>query len=144
MWTICEEREFPGTPLATRAARTFVRGIVTDARLQDAAVLAVGALVDNAVRNSKSGRPGGTFRVYIELWWDWENIPWVYLAVTDEGALTVPSSYRSAPSDTLGGRCLTAVTAVATEWGVISRQRSHMVWAWLDSVFAWQQVAALS
>jgi hypothetical protein len=51
---------------------------------------------------------------------------------------------RSAPSDTLGGRCLTAVAAVATEWGVISRQRPHMVWAWLDSVFAWQQVAALS
>ena len=120
--TIIAEQEFAGLPSAAPAARAFVAALVTDAGLRPGAVLAVDELAANAIRHSRSGLPGGTFTVCVEV-----AAAWVRVQVTDQGGGGTPL-VRQVSGDAVGGRGLWIVGALAAEWGVASLSDGLRVW----------------
>jgi serine/threonine-protein kinase RsbW len=126
--TVIAEREFPGVPASAHSARAFVADLVTDPGLRDTAVLAVSELAANAIQHSRSGQPGGTFTVYVEVAHGTEAGAWTYVEVTDQGGGAIPVNHHGFPADAIGGRGLGIVRALAAEWGVISSRDGHLVW----------------
>ena len=143
---ITAEQEFPGVATSAQLARAFVASLVVDSRLRDAAVLAVGELAANAIRHSRSGLPGGTFSVYVEveLGWDDATQACTYVEVTDQGGGVIPLGGPELAGHAVGGRGLGIVRALTDEWGVISRCDCHVVWGRLYSASALQGLAAMS
>jgi anti-sigma regulatory factor (Ser/Thr protein kinase) len=86
-------------------------GIVPAALLVDAAAVAA-ELVGNAVRHA-APLPGGVVRVV------WRTVAGggVEIRVTDGGAAAAPQICQVTP-DSISGRGLTIVEALATRWGV--------------------------
>lgn len=130
--TVSAEQEFAGIPASARSARTFVAALVEDAPLRNAAVLAVSELATNAILHSRSGQPGGTFTVFVEVC-NGTAAAWAYVEVTDHGGGTIPLDRREVPAHTGSGRGLGVVRALAAEWGVISSADGHRVWGRFDS-----------
>jgi serine/threonine-protein kinase RsbW len=126
--TMLAEREFPGVPASAHSARVFVADLVTDPELRDTAVLAVGELAANAIQHSRSGQPGGTFTVYVEVAHGKEDKTWTYVEVADQGGGAIPLDHHGFSADAIGGRGLGIVRALAAEWGVISGRDGHLVW----------------
>ena len=122
MTTIAEQR-FPGVPESAAAARRFVAGRVTETGLAHVAALVVGELACNAIRHSRSGLPGGTFTVCVEV-----TAAWLRVAVADQGGAGTPM-VRQVSADADDGRGLSIVDALASEWGAGSYRRGLLVWA---------------
>ena len=130
--TVSAEQEFPGVPASARSARAFVAALVTDSEVRDTAVLAVGEFAANAIQHSRSGSPGGTFTVYVEVADGDEGKAWTYVEVTDQGGGVIPLDHHGFSPDAIGGRGLEIVRALATEWGVMSHRDGHRVWGRFD------------
>ena len=128
------EQEFLGVPASAQSARTLVAALVEDARLRDAAVLAVSELATNAILHSRSGQPGRTFTVYVEACNGETAAAYAYVQVTDDGGGIIPLDRRVVPAHVDCGRGLGVVRALAAEWGVISGADGHRVWGRFDSM----------
>lgn len=120
------EQQFPGVFESAGAARRFMAGQVTDQPAAQAAALCVAELAGNAIRHSRSGDPGGTFTVRVEV-----AATWVHVEVADQGGPGTPT-VRDASADADGGRGLSIVAALATDWGVVPHCGGHRVWARCD------------
>ncbi|WP_433248658.1 ATP-binding protein [Actinomadura nitritigenes] len=91
----------------------------------DDVLLTVDELVVNALRHTRSGRPGGTFAVDIVSWGGSFAV-----AVTDEGAPCEPAvadADADAGDDAESGRGLRTVSLLASGWGWFGNDRSRAV-----------------
>jgi transcriptional regulator with XRE-family HTH domain len=75
-------RVFPGRADQVREARAFLRAILADCPVADAALLVCSELAANSVQHSRSGQPGGTFTVSAEI----RPGAGVWVEVQDDGA----------------------------------------------------------
>ncbi|MDL4820790.1 ATP-binding protein [Actinomadura opuntiae] len=114
-------RPFPGTPDQAAAVRRFTSMLLAGCPVLDDILLTVDELVVNALRHTKSGRPGGAFTVEIA---HWDGA--VTVAVTDEGAACEPTVTEAA-DDAESGRGLRTVSLIATGWGWFGNDRSRTV-----------------
>lgn len=103
-------RTFPGRPEQACAVRQFVAALLPDRPRLDEVLLAVGELVANALRHTKSGR-GGVFAVDVLHATDGTAV-----AVTDEGGPDEPVA-RDAAELAECGRGLRTVSLLADSWG---------------------------
>ena len=126
--TLSAEQKFPGVPAAARSARAFVAALVTDESLRDMTILAVSELATNAIQHSRSGLPGGTFTVYVEVANGDSDKAWSYVEVTDQGGGPIPLDDHGVPADAVDGRGLGIVRALAAAWGVTPHRDGHRVW----------------
>lgn len=123
------QRTFPGTPDQVTAARHLVRLMLGDTPVTADAETIAAELAANAVRHTRSGRPGGTFT--LELLHDGTA---VRLAVRDQGGDRRPT-FTPAPAacaDDLPdhGYGLTLVATLATRAGIRGNPLTgHTVWA---------------
>src|SRR5918999_3541810 len=83
---MCWRRAFPGTPEHGSQARGFVRSLLGDHPLLDDVLLVTAELFANAVRHSRSARPGGLVIVEIRRW-----RRGVAIAVVDQGGPGEPA-----------------------------------------------------
>lgn len=100
-------RTYPGRPDQAGLVRRFTGFLLDEWPLVDEVVFAAAELSANAVRHTRSGRPGGSFAVEVRRWRDGAAI-----AVTDQGAAGAP---RLGDADGLSesGRGLRAIQATA-------------------------------
>jgi anti-sigma regulatory factor (Ser/Thr protein kinase) len=101
---------FPGRPDQARAVRAFVAMLLPDRPRLDEVVLAVGELVANALRHTRSGQ-GGFFTVDV-----YHAAGRTEISVTDQGG---PAEPVVADADELAecGRGLRTVALLADSWG---------------------------
>lgn len=94
-----------------------------DARWRAGQVIA--ELIANALRHTHSGEPGGRFTVTVDT-----GGPWIWIAVTDEGSVTVPVASPQ-PPDLLveGGMGLHLVSEFSVEWGHEPYGTGRITWA---------------
>jgi serine/threonine-protein kinase RsbW len=119
-------REFYGVAESASAARRFVADQVDDPRVAQVAVVCVNELVCNAIQHSRSGLPGGMFTVSTEV-----APAWLRVDVSDRGGAGTPI-VRQLSADSIGGRGLSIVGALASEWGVASHRDGLRVWLRFD------------
>jgi anti-sigma regulatory factor (Ser/Thr protein kinase) len=101
---------FPGRPDQARAVRAFVAMLLPERPRLDEVVLAVGELVANALRHTRSGQ-GGFFTVDV-----YHAAGRTEISVTDQGG---PAEPVVADADELAecGRGLRTVALLADSWG---------------------------
>jgi len=117
--------ELPGRPESAGAARALVRQILGEGHPSAAdATLIVSELVSNAVAHTKSGQPGGTITVAIEMS---AQPPGVCIRVRDAGGPGAPA-VAAATASSEHGRGLRIVTALATEWGSEHSGSGQVTW----------------
>jgi serine/threonine-protein kinase RsbW len=136
-------RAFPGTLDQASQARKFARFLLGTTPFADDAELIVGELAGNALRHSRSGRPGGHFTVEITLISASHkslNSPGeavsVLITVYDLGGGGVPQvgdDTERADSYDENGRGLGIVAAIADRVGYQGTPATgHRVWAYLS------------
>lgn len=104
-------REFPGLPYAAAAARRFVAALLDDHPLVEDILVTVDELLVNALRHTRSGRPGGCVSVEVRRW-----AAGTAIAVADEGGPSDPVSHdRGDLAES--GRGLRTIAALADGWG---------------------------
>jgi anti-sigma regulatory factor (Ser/Thr protein kinase) len=101
--------------------RGLPRAFVDDARL------IVTELVSNALRHARP-LPDGT----VDVSWEYAD-GCLEIAVTDGGSPTLPHIARAC-EDSLGGRGLAIVSALADDWGALRDDSTSSVWATLSVV----------
>jgi anti-sigma regulatory factor (Ser/Thr protein kinase) len=103
-------RTFPGRPDQAHVVRAFVTALLPDRPHLDEVLLAVGELVANALRHTKSGQ-GGSFTVDV-----FHAGGRTAVAVADEGG---PAEPMAADAGELAecGRGLRTVSLLADSWG---------------------------
>jgi anti-sigma regulatory factor (Ser/Thr protein kinase) len=111
-------RTFPGTSEQVREARRFVRAHLPH---HPDAELVASELATNTVLHTQSGRPGGTFKVRIELRADDS----ARMEFDDAGG---PSEFGTSRQGREGGRGLILIQALATDWGVKGDANGRTVW----------------
>ncbi len=120
------EQELLPEPQSASSAREFLRQALSGLRsdrqdVLDTALLVVSELVANAVRH---GRPPVTLAVTLD-----EGRVLLEVGDQDSGVPTV----RDPGWESLGGRGLLLVDAMAASWGVRPHGVGKVVWAELDS-----------
>lgn len=117
--------ELDGTPRAARQARDLVGYMLGEYHpsASDAA-LAVSELVANAIAYTRSGQPGGTVRLTVEVSARPRS---VLIAVRDAGSPTVPTLTTPDPRGE-HGRGLAIVAALAADWGSESAGTGRSTW----------------
>jgi serine/threonine-protein kinase RsbW len=106
----------PGRAEYVAAARRWAQATAAAWGVAGAEVgLVVSELVTNALRHTRSGRPGGTVVVAVAGGWDSVT---VHVHDLGAGGGRVPRP-RQAARDAEGGRGLAIVIAVSAEWGII-------------------------
>jgi serine/threonine-protein kinase RsbW len=118
-------RVFPGHASQVSHARRFVLRALTGCKRADDAALLTSELATNAIRHTRSGEDG-SFAIML-LW----RPHAVIVAVTDAGAPTIPA-LRPTELLTAGGRGLSLVDALATQWGFHGNHDGRTVWFELD------------
>jgi anti-sigma regulatory factor (Ser/Thr protein kinase) len=115
-----KELSLAGVPSSVRTARHFVRTVLDETgaeeRLIDDAVLLASELATNAVIHAH-----GDFVVGIEA-----GVEWIWVGVVDHAVETAPHTPPS--SQSIGGRGLLIVDAVAPRWGAKPIDGSKIVW----------------
>jgi anti-sigma regulatory factor (Ser/Thr protein kinase) len=115
-------RAFPGTPEQVREARQFLAGILGGSAMTDDALLCLSELATNAAVHSRSGEPGGQFRVRVE-----RHDGHVRVEVSDQGGPWAPPASR----DGQHGRGLLVVARLARDSGRSGDE--HAGWtAWFE------------
>ena len=111
-WVILGRITLPGRPERVREARQFVARMLGDAHAQaDVAVLLTSELMTNAVRHSRSGRPGGTVELVVAA-----KAADFMVSVIDGGSdLTTPEPGNSAGGE--NGHGLLLVASLSDDWG---------------------------
>jgi two-component sensor histidine kinase len=115
-----------GARLARQRLISDLAGLVSAAVLNDAAVVA-GELLGNAVRHARA-LPGGVMRVTWRVEGGRSGSASVRLSVIDGGAGQGPTP-RPAGPDSVDGRGLAIVSALARAWGVRQTGDGQCVWA---------------
>ena len=115
-----QERSFPATVEAVRAARQFVDEHIADLddRLRQDILVAVSELTTNSIRHA-----GTPFVVSVQRGRRGD----IRIEVCDENR-SIPTS-RNPRDDDAGGRGLRVVSALAREWGVEQTSTGKVVWA---------------
>lgn len=126
----CWRRVFPGLPYAAAAARRFVTSLLDGHPLLDDVLVAVDELVVNALRHTRSSRPGGRVTVEVRRWPDGTAI-----VVGDDGGLSDPVS-RDAAEHAETGRGLRMIAALADGWGWYGNADGRRVIAVFDRCHA--------
>jgi len=122
--------DLPGTPQAVRQAREIVsQTLGEDHPSAHDATLIVSELVSNAIAHSRSGQPGGTLTIFVEMT---RRPDEVRVQVRDAGGPEAPSVTTADP-DSEHGRGLTIVTALATEWGTEANHAGRTTWCRLSA-----------
>jgi hypothetical protein len=132
-------RVFPGRMDQAPAARRFARFLLAGTPFADDAELVVGELAGNALRHTRSGRPGGCFTVEVGLTTARRDpVPVsVLLTVYDLGGGGVPCLAPGGFSDEECGRGLSIVAALSTRTGHQGGPATgHRVWAYLSGPVA--------
>ena len=101
-------RAFPATTSQIRESRQFLAGLLDGHPAADDAILCLSELATNATQHSRSGEPGGSFRVRVE-----RRGGHVRVEVTDQGGRW----QQQAADDDQHGRGLLVVSRLATNWG---------------------------
>ncbi len=113
-------KEFDGNPRSAAVARCFVRATLAAWELTDlsgVAALLSSELVSNAIRHS-----GADYKVALEL-----DPPELRVEVVDPSRrLPVPPT--NAPADSVSGRGLRLVDALALRWGTRLLDEGKAVW----------------
>lgn len=120
-------------PFTLESLPPLRRRLLTDIQAHDIsedaaydAALVLAELVSNALKHAQPLDDGG-----LELEWGcWDDQ--LHVHVTDGGASTDPRVGRSGPAAT-GGRGLSIVREVATDWGVEHQPATTTVWASLPA-----------
>ncbi|MDF5757757.1 ATP-binding protein [Spongiactinospora sp. TRM90649] len=121
----------PGVAVSASVARHCARAILAaaDHAEADDVLLLVTELVANAIRHSRSGRPGGV--VALEIAHD-TDAGELRIEVFDDGPendnAPPPAVHEAAPGDT-GGRGLWLVRNLAITWGTHEVGGGRAVWA---------------
>ena len=105
------QRTFPGAPEQAGAARNFLRTLLPEHPSLDDMLLATDELVVNAIRHTRSGATGGTFRLEVLL-----DADGIAISVTDQGGPKEPTTQTSDTVLSECGRGLALVTALARSW----------------------------
>jgi anti-sigma regulatory factor (Ser/Thr protein kinase) len=116
-------RVFPGEAGQVREARLFLAGVLNGGPAADDALLCLSELATNAVRHSRSGRPGGGFTVRATA-----REGSVRVEVEDEGGPWQPD----AGADGQSGRGLLIVGELASRWGRDDGDGRRTVWFAID------------
>ena len=113
-------RAFPAAPGQVRAARQFLAGILEGCPAAGDAILCLSELATNAAVHSRSGEPGGLFRVRVQRHGDY-----IRVEVSDQGGPWAPATAR----DEENGRGLLVVAQLARSWGRTgSEHAGWVVW----------------
>jgi serine/threonine-protein kinase RsbW len=117
--------ELAGTPHAARQARALVGDLLGDDHptVHDATLI-VSELVSNAITHSRSGQPGGTFIIAVDMAPQPGD---VRIQVRDGGGVEAPV-LTTASADSEHGRGLAIITALATEWASETSDSGHTTW----------------
>lgn len=116
------QRVFRGRPDQVAHCRRFVLRALMGAEPARDAELLVSELATNAIRHTASGSQSGTFQVTV-FW----HPRAVIVAVTDEGAATIPALPTPGAIDP-AGRGLLLVESLASQWGFHGNHRGRTVW----------------
>jgi len=122
--------ELAGTPDAARQARALVGDLLGDDHptVHDATLI-VSELVSNAIAYSRSGQPGGTLIIAVEMAPQPGD---VRIQVCDGGGLEAPVLTASGP-DSEHGRGLAIITALAAEWASETSDAGRATWCRLTT-----------
>ena len=122
--------ELAGTPDAARQARALVGDLLGDDHptLHDATLIA-SELVSNAITHSRSGQPGGTLIIAVEMAPQPGD---VRIQVRDAGGLAAPVLTPSGP-DSEHGRGLAIIAALAAESGSETSDAGRATWCRLST-----------
>jgi len=129
-WCVVVPHHARGARLARHRIAGELAAIAGPELLADA-VAVVAELVGNAIRHAES-LPGDVIRVAWRIRTD-EGRQWLEVRVTDGGAGDEPRP-RDAGLDSVDGRGLAIVTALADAWGVDRDGLGQSVWAHLSRV----------
>ncbi|QVQ51132.1 ATP-binding protein [Spiractinospora alimapuensis] len=101
-----------------------------DGHTHDCAVLIASEFATNAIKHSRSGKPGGTYTVHTEF-----QGPTLYLSVTDNGAPYPPYKRPRESKDRLpeNGQGLWLVEAHADWWRALKFHDHHTITAKLTT-----------
>lgn len=116
----------PGKATSVPRARHYVRDLLaaTGHTWADDALLLVGELVANAVRHSRSNRPGGRVTVSVAV-----REGALHVDVADAGSADRRPRLRTRVSaDSGGGRGLRLVRRLASAWGWREIPAGRVVW----------------
>ncbi|WP_083983005.1 ATP-binding protein [Actinomadura hibisca] len=114
-------RSFPGEAAQAAAVRRFVTLLLDEHVVLDDVLLSVDELVVNALRHTRSGRPGGVFAVEIG-----RTEGTVTIAVQDQGGSSDPA-VTDAGEHAECGRGLRMVSALAVGWGWFGNEHARTV-----------------
>jgi anti-sigma regulatory factor (Ser/Thr protein kinase) len=117
---VVKDLSLAGVPSSIGTARNFVRTVLDETGAEepliDDAVLLASELATNAVIHAHSD-----FVVGVEA-----GVEWIWVGVVDHAVETAPRARRS--SQSVGGRGLRIVDAVAPRWGTEPIEGSKIVW----------------
>lgn len=122
--------ELAGTPYAASQARALVGDLLGDDHptVHDA-TLTVSELVSNATAHSRSGQPGGTLIIAVEMAPEPGD---VRIQVRDGGGLQAPVPTAAGP-DGEHGRGLAIISALAAEWASETSDAGRTTWCRLST-----------
>ncbi len=127
-WCVVVPHHARGARIARQRLATELAGVIPATLLADA-VAVTAELVGNAVRHAEP-LPGGVIRVAWRLRPRASGRSLVEVRVTDGGSSS-PPELRPAGPESVGGRGLTIVAALAEQWGVERDGLGQSVWAQL-------------
>jgi anti-sigma regulatory factor (Ser/Thr protein kinase) len=127
-WCVVVPHHARGARLARHRLAGELSGVVTAELLADA-VAVVAELVGNAIRHAQA-LPGDVIRVAWRIRTGGDR-QWLEVRVTDGGAGDGPRQREVGP-ESLDGRGLTIVAALADRWGVDRDGLGQSVWAQLS------------
>jgi len=128
-WYVVVPHHAHGARVARQRLATELHGLLPTGVLQDT-IAVVAELVGNAVRHARP-LPGGVIRVAWRLARTTGGVR-VQVRVTDGGGPRLPRP-RAAGPDSMDGRGLAIVSALARRWGVLPAGAGQCVWAELGA-----------
>ena len=122
--TVAPRRElhvtsYPGRVDQVRRLRREMAGLLDGYPEADDVILCASELAANAIQHSRSGAPGGSFTLSVEV----SRGDHVRIAVDDAGGPWVSGSRLD------HGRGLCIVAALAADWGIVAGPAGRKIWA---------------
>lgn len=128
-WCVVVPHHARGARIARHRLANELAGVVAATLLTDA-VAVTAELVGNSVRHAQP-LPGGVVRVAWRLRASSAGVDEIEVRVTDGGSSS-PPTIRQAGPESVDGRGLTIVAALAVRWGVDRDGLGQSVWAELS------------
>jgi serine/threonine-protein kinase RsbW len=118
--TVITAATYPGKPESIRRVRADLRRVLDGCPVADEAILCASELAANAALHSESRKPGASFTVRVQA----SPGALVLIEVGDDGGPWIETQ-----PDSVEGRGLDIVRALAAGWGVITTPKGRCVWA---------------